>query len=242
MEARQLPIRLVNGETLSADESVLRACSSAARGLPADADVWDLSNLLIAGEPVQRKPVISWLNMCYNAVHGEPFVADGGPPDVVMDLFRLLAFADSIGATGGSVKPCITERVLLDLAMEVTVSSQQQQQQMEEDSYEFSMPLSWSNYCWIKVIKAAGTLYELSAADPPRAVSAAAKDAVVAQVAAQAEQLLYIAYKLQLQELVQVLKDFLIAATRKEYGKDPLLTKDMLADVVYRWVLQQKCH
>jgi hypothetical protein len=45
---------------LSAKATILRSCSSCAEGLPADAQEWDLSQLRVEGEPVQRRTVVAF--------------------------------------------------------------------------------------------------------------------------------------------------------------------------------------
>jgi hypothetical protein len=47
------------------DAALMRLCSSCAGGLPAEAATWDISNLVIDGQPVQRSTVIAWLDTCY---------------------------------------------------------------------------------------------------------------------------------------------------------------------------------
>lgn len=47
------------------DAALVRLCSSCAGALPAEAATWDISNLLIDGQPVQHSTVIRWLDLCY---------------------------------------------------------------------------------------------------------------------------------------------------------------------------------
>lgn len=52
---------------------VLNVMSSCARGLPADAAQWDLSLLLVEGQPVHKQTVLSWVNKAYLCTYGETF-------------------------------------------------------------------------------------------------------------------------------------------------------------------------
>jgi hypothetical protein len=61
-EEGHISIRLADNITLSAKANILRSCSSCAEGLPADAQEWDLSQLLVEGEPVTKGTVVAWLN------------------------------------------------------------------------------------------------------------------------------------------------------------------------------------
>lgn len=85
---------------MSADFTMLRACSSCARGLPAAAQQWDLSGLQIDGQAVEQQTVEAWLWCVEIAIHG-PAADDA--PDAVTEvlttaagLYKLLAFADAV--------------------------------------------------------------------------------------------------------------------------------------------------
>jgi hypothetical protein len=64
-EDQTLSIKLADCEAVEADAYVLRLFSSVARSLPQDAKEWELSNLVIDGQPETRPTVISWLNAVY---------------------------------------------------------------------------------------------------------------------------------------------------------------------------------
>jgi hypothetical protein len=53
--------------------ALMRGCSAVAEGLPAGTAEWDLSNLLIDGQPVQCSTVVCWLNHCYMRNHDTLF-------------------------------------------------------------------------------------------------------------------------------------------------------------------------
>ncbi len=58
---------------LTVKATTLWSCSSCAEGLPADAEDWDLSQLLVEGDPVKRETVVSWLNCAYQRILDSEF-------------------------------------------------------------------------------------------------------------------------------------------------------------------------
>jgi hypothetical protein len=111
---------------LQASTRLLHACSTCAFGLPRDSSTWDLSNLLIDGQPVSRDTVLAWLNAMYMHLDDIPF--SDSIPDAAASatrLYQLLAFADAVGSSRGVVKACLGG--LEDLAFEVKVGEQQVQ-------------------------------------------------------------------------------------------------------------------
>lgn len=97
-------------DPLEADRTILAAFSSCIRGLPAEADEWDISQLLIEGQPVQRQTVVAWLNMAYSQALDEPFEQDTELDDSMAGLAQLLAFADAVGPTKGLLRACLSDR------------------------------------------------------------------------------------------------------------------------------------
>ncbi|WIA18907.1 hypothetical protein OEZ85_003579 [Tetradesmus obliquus] len=183
MDDQQLRIRLAEDRCPTADSeqpgsdaasqplvvkaALVRCCSTVAEGLPAEAAEWDLSNLLIDGQPVQRSTVIRWLNHWYMRVHNIMFDKHL-PYDEVLSaaaLFQLLAFADSVGSGRGIIMACLSEKQLQQMYMRIKrddglqepgqPQQQQQQQQQQEPktaalhmdntSYGFAPPL----VCWM---------------------------------------------------------------------------------------------
>jgi hypothetical protein len=69
-----LLIKVAAGEPLEAESLLLRslscAVSDSARGLPAAAEEWDVSGLLLDGQPFTRETVSCWLSCAYSAIHG----------------------------------------------------------------------------------------------------------------------------------------------------------------------------
>ena len=67
---------------------------------------WDLTNLVIDGQPVGRKTVVAWLNCAYQYIHGCDFeaVAEGEHISSSQDLYDFLTFSDAVD----SKKPFIS--------------------------------------------------------------------------------------------------------------------------------------
>lgn len=72
-EEGHISIRLADNITLSAKANILRSCSSCAEGLPADAEEWDLSQLLVEGDPVTKETAVAWLNSAYQRILDSEF-------------------------------------------------------------------------------------------------------------------------------------------------------------------------
>jgi hypothetical protein len=157
MNEQQLLIRLAEDDCAVADAnqvsadvsvrsllvkaSLMRSCSTVAEGLPAEAAVWDLSNLLIHGQPVQRNTAVRWLNCCYMRMHEVWYDERLRFVDALSasELFKLLAFADSVESAKGIITACLpTEQQLSTMHMYVTAVNaleplqQWQQQQLDE--------------------------------------------------------------------------------------------------------------
>lgn len=69
----QLAEEAADKPPLEACSLLLRASCSCARGLPPDSSSWDLSSLLIDGQPVSRETVTAWLNVVYTLLDNKPF-------------------------------------------------------------------------------------------------------------------------------------------------------------------------
>jgi hypothetical protein len=178
-------------------------------------------------------------------------------------LFQLLAFADSIGSGRGIIMACLTDKQLLQMRMEVKAveglqqphqpQQQQEQEQQQQAQVEHREPtirtldMGSTSYYFQEYEQLSDEIeddgrrgYFLTIASGNRnlmALTPAAKHAVRAQIAAQTEQLLYTAHKLQLQELVQLVNDFVAAAAVMQEPNrpgEPLLPYDMMDQLVYR--------
>lgn len=101
------------------DRTLLAAYSSCARGLPADATEWDVSQLVLLGQPVKRETVVKWLNAAYKPIHGDVYEHQhNNPASSMSGLAQLLAFADAVGSSRGLLLAFDTD------AMELTADVQ----------------------------------------------------------------------------------------------------------------------
>uniref|UniRef100_A0A383VQJ4 Uncharacterized protein n=1 Tax=Tetradesmus obliquus TaxID=3088 RepID=A0A383VQJ4_TETOB len=103
---------------LATPRRLTKLFSLCAAGLPsqqADSEtVWDLSNILIDGQPVQRATVVAWLNSCYQIVYTADYEsqeAADNPARTFEGLYRLLAFADAVDSTDG-----VLQRMMADVS------------------------------------------------------------------------------------------------------------------------------
>lgn len=111
-----ISIKLANSSSrgqqgiLSAKATILRSCSSCAEGLPADAQEWDISQLRVEGEPVQRSTAVAFLNCCYSRIMDSEFEKQQQDPRTkASSLAQLLAFADAVGGTRGVLAACLSQ-------------------------------------------------------------------------------------------------------------------------------------
>lgn len=89
-----LVIKTADGEPLQAEAYIVRACSSVARGLPADAEAWDVSGLLLGGQPFSR---------ACSVLHGDAELSQDAYKQLfnAKQLYLLLAFCHAVGSTQG---------------------------------------------------------------------------------------------------------------------------------------------
>ena len=108
-------------QELRANMHIVRSCCSCGGGLPKDAAEWDLSTLLVGGEPVQRATVVAWLNCAYVRITDEEYEPqqqhDDDERSTVAGLARLLAFADAIGSQRGIIAACADMQQELQLVV-----------------------------------------------------------------------------------------------------------------------------
>jgi hypothetical protein len=217
--------------TLVVDAALARLCSSRAGGLRAEAAAWDLSKLLIDGQPVQRSTVTRWLDLCYFAIHDRPFEESNVQEQPVLtatQLYQLLSFADAIGSTRGLVNAAIAD--LDQLPIQATLNGLAVQLKLSDAPIRFELV---SNHRPKVLHQGVDVTYEVpKTADGMFAPASAVTDAA-AEVAAQVEQLLFIARKLQLQELQQRMEAFITAAaTAPVKQMQPSLPWTDMSDVV----------
>jgi hypothetical protein len=186
---------------LDADEHLVRMYSAVARQLPVT-DTWDLSSLLIDGQPVSRSTVVAWLNAAYQNTFDRDFEQqDDSPGSSAEGLYQLLAFADAINSSRPLIRGCCED--LERLQLRVQLGQQQVSLKTQGTSYAFSM---------------SGELLQVTDGTVTRPsmfpAARAEQQAMWEQVAAQTEQLLWLAYKLQLEPLLQQLHRFVRGSTR----------------------------
>ena len=191
----QVHIKLATeAEPLVAHLSVVRFFCSCGRGLPADADAWDLTCLLIGGQPVTKSVVVAWLNAAYRQAYASDFEhQEESPSNSATGLYELLIFADAVGSTKAVLLACLRELDGLKLHAQLG----QQQLQVETDGKAYYFRQLQLRQCSLTAKQNLGL---------PVGVEQA--DAFIKQLVAQTEQLLYLAYKLQLEPLIDRLQAF----------------------------------
>jgi hypothetical protein len=231
---------------LEASSLLLHANSSCARGLPRDSDTWDLSNLLIDGQPVSRDTVTAWLNAVYKH-HEDVPLEEKEPrcsPPSATGLYQLLSFADAVGSSRGVLKACLAG--LEDVRLHVQTKEKDIRLQLAGERLDSSAcmvaprhllktrgeelkscccMLAGMFYYWSE---GGSTDYVLRAAKVGEGrmtefkyeyeASKEEEQAFGQQVAAQVEPLLYLAYRLQLAPLQQVLHTFIRSCMRHSLG------------------------
>jgi hypothetical protein len=205
-----LPEDNEKGCNLVVDAALARLCSSRAGGLRAEAAAWDLSKLLMDGKPVQRSTVIRWLDLCYIAIHGRPFEEPNVQEQPVLtttQLYQLLSFADAIGSTRGLVNAAIAE--LDQLRIQATLNGLAVQLELSDAPVWFELV---SNHRPKVLHQGVDVTYKVPKTADGMFAPASAVTGAAAEVAAQVEQLLFIARKLRLQELQQRVEAFITAA------------------------------
>lgn len=118
-----MAIKVASGDPIEADSLLVRTSCDNARGLPAPADVWDVSGLLLDGQPFARDTVSCWLNCACSAVHG---MAELNEQDVqqlstVAGLAQVLAFADAVGSYKGLCNAACSQLKQLKFVVQLPV-------------------------------------------------------------------------------------------------------------------------
>jgi hypothetical protein len=182
---------------LEADRFGVQFYSSCAQGLPAAAEEWDLSQLLVEGQPVQHSTVVCWLHALTQHSNHEPLFGEqpDSPPLAMRNLTQLLAFADAVGSITGLMR-AVDAQVSAAATLVAEVQLGEQQLQLAVDKcYYFPDITPLQLWCI-----AAGKQQKLATIS-----SAADKEGMRQQFVPQLEALLYLAYKLQLPQLQRVL-------------------------------------
>jgi hypothetical protein len=209
-----------------ADRFLLDFWSSCARGLPADAAEWDLSQLLVEGKAVERSTVVAWLNAAHQITHLKDFEQQQDNPAVNMTgLVELLGFADAVGSSRGLLHACLAN--LSQLKCDVRTSS--------AGAYYLLDPAT--AYQWVQRMVASQVLRYLAACGNPlvQVVSADTPEQRISfmqLVLTPIESLLYLSYKLQLPALESKLQTFISINSSRTY-----MLYDCLDEVVSARVL-----
>ena len=188
----------------------IQVLSQCARGLPAEIEEWDLSNLLINGHPVYRRTVVAWLNRAYQYIYSVDFeappaeaAAAAAPKPTAEDLSQLLTFADAIGTRSAFVTALVTH-YMDGLVLQAKLGKEQVQLPMFEGT----------TYYFSSTTAAQLKLYKVGPSSKPAKCIAEAsnqeqKVAFCSQIAKQVEELLYLSFRLKLTALLSNLKSFL---------------------------------
>lgn len=199
---RLLPIKISDSDRLEADRAVLSAFSSCARDLPDAAAEWDVSGLVLEGQQVQRSTVVAWLNLSYKSIHGAPYEdtpwADSLQSFVrsFTSLAQLLAFADAVGSSRGLL--LALDKEAAPLAADVQLGERPVQLKSNESYFHHKGLRHLEFY----------PPYE----NHQRSISAGSDgevEAAVQQLAQQVEPLLYLAYKLELENIQERVRAFI---------------------------------
>jgi hypothetical protein len=200
-EDGQCTIKLADA-SLPADFTALRACSSCARGLPADAQEWDISGLQVDGQPVSRATAEAWLACVDSVLGGSPL--DGSKKEqlsTATGLQQLLLFADAVGSVGGVLNVCLSE--LQNLKMLVKVGSEIIELCMGRDAGGYRVDdITGSRDLHM------ATLYDDIDTECVKFANNKEELDFRQQVATQTEALLYVGHLLQQSQLLQTVHGF----------------------------------
>ena len=203
-EEENIQIKVAYGMSLAADSFVLRALSSCARALPADAAEWDVSGLLYDGQPFSRETVACWLQCGYSHIYAEDSQLE--PESIaqlstVTGLAQVLAFAQAVGSFKGLVRAACSQLQQLKFVVQLP----QQEEGLE-------LPLSGYIYYFGGVMDKQLVQYNLQdrVEIGPPLDSAEQRCDVQQQAAKQAAALLQLAHALRLQPLLDMLHQFIL--------------------------------
>ena len=113
--------KVAAGEPLEAESLLLRSLCDSARGLPAAAEEWDVSGLLLDGQPFTRETVSCWLSCAYSAIHGirELSAQQVDQLSTVTGLTQVLVFADAVGSYEGLSMAACSQSSRLKLVVQL---------------------------------------------------------------------------------------------------------------------------
>ena len=200
-DEEDVQIRTAAGEPLAADSFVLRALSTCARALPADAAVWDVSGLLYDGQPFTRETVACWLQCCCSSIHGtaELDCDSISMISTVTGLAQVLAFAHAVGSFVGMLQAACSQLQQLKVVLQLP---------------EQVLELPVASYMYVFGIKTANRLVRFNIQETGYCGATLAtveqRSHVQQQVAKQLAALLQLAHVLHLQPLLNLLHQFLM--------------------------------
>lgn len=197
-EQPRLHVRLAEeAETLLVDGIAVRSSSAVAFALPESATVWDLSGLIIEGQPVKRQTLVTWLNIVYKAVLDYPYQQVYQPPTLsAAELFELLAFSDSVASSRAVCLACVSDSMLQRLRVQLCSPGVWERLVLDGREYNYK--------CEDQTQRLQLTGLQLH----PVLVTEELQAQIRAQAAKQIELLLFIGHKFKLQPLLQRLHLF----------------------------------
>ena len=207
-----LLIKVAIGHPLQAESFVLRSFSNSARGLPAAAEEWDVSGLLLDGQPFSRETVSCWLSCGYSAVDG---MQELGHQDIqllstVEGLTQVLAFAAAVGSVTGFYR--VVSSQLQQLKFVVQLPEQVLELPLAGNTYELSPGYNRRQQMSRSDLQNFGHV-GTSLAHEYQHIP------VQQQVAKQAAALLQLAHVLRLQPLLDMLLQFLLLNAQPPGGR-----------------------
>jgi hypothetical protein len=220
-EDEDIQIEVAAGEPLSAESFVLRALSSCARALPADAAEWDVSGLLHDDQPFSRETVSCWLQCCYNSNYGAELDSDSiSLLGTVTGLAQVLAFANAVGSFAGALNAACSQVEQLKMVL-----------QLPEQVLE--LPVGGYTYYYSKLNDRQllqFNMHSIAKLGAP-VTSLEQRHEVQQQVAKQLSALLLLGHVLRLQPLLKVLHQFLLLnSTRVLSGVIGLVFNDAVLE------------
>lgn len=212
-------IKVAKGEPLQAEAVILRAFSNTAqqvycaKALPADTDVWDVSNFIYSSgsssssEPFSHKAVKCWLGCVYSCLNNpatELDAEDMAQLSTAEGLHEVLSFAHAVGSRDAVLRAACSQLSALQFVAELA-------------RQQVSIPAAPNGVLFFD-----GALYCKNASvghnigDPITAQEQ--RDELSQQVAAQAAALLQLAHVLDLQQLFDVLHNFIFWAVNEAFN------------------------
>lgn len=197
-------IKLTADDPLQAESFIIRTFSSVARGLPADATEFNVSELLLDGQPYSKETIQCWLNCGRRTVYGpaELEAVDISMLSTVHQLHQVLSFAQAVGSPDGLLTAACSQ--LSSLKFELPLPQLMLQMPMsgcyliesDTDLQQFDLKFSMS--------------FDLASKEELMQVKR--------ELATQTGKLLHMAHVLRLPPLIGAVHDFLFNNTTHDMG------------------------